>query len=97
MAADADPRAVGAAVTVALCGHWEHDGPCRWPHNNEVAGRLFRTLFVCEPEDEPMVRSKIRAALHASPEWRVVSDRAREVAVDERTLANDLLQVPRRT
>jgi hypothetical protein len=22
-----DPRAVGAAVTVELCGHWEHEGP----------------------------------------------------------------------
>ena len=29
---EGDVRAIGAAVTVALCGHWEHDGPCRWPH-----------------------------------------------------------------
>jgi hypothetical protein len=28
-----DARAVGGAVTVALCGHWEHAGPCRWPHH----------------------------------------------------------------
>jgi len=32
-----DPAAVGAAVTVELCGHWEHAGPCRWPHNSEIA------------------------------------------------------------
>ena len=31
-----NPAAVGAAVTTALCGHWEHDGPCRWPHNNAI-------------------------------------------------------------
>ena len=28
-----DPAALGGAVTVALCGHWEHDGVCRWPHH----------------------------------------------------------------
>jgi hypothetical protein len=29
LADDADPRALGGAITVALCGHWEHDGACR--------------------------------------------------------------------
>ena len=33
----ADDHKPGAAVTVALCGHWEHEGPCRWPHNNALA------------------------------------------------------------
>lgn len=94
--AGVDPRAVGAAVTVALCGHWEHDGPCRWPHNNKVDGRLFRTLFVCEPEKESHVRDLIRAALVGSSEWRVIRDRARYVATDERSLADDLLRVSRR-
>lgn len=91
-----DPRAVGAAVTVALCGHWEHEGPCRWPHNNEVVGRLFRTLFVCEPVEEPHVRALIQAALRGSSEWRVAGDRARPVAPDERPLADNLQRVPRR-
>ena len=27
--ADADKRSPGAAVPL-LCGHWEHDGSCRW-------------------------------------------------------------------
>ena len=26
LADDTDPAAPGAAVTVALCGHWEHEG-----------------------------------------------------------------------
>lgn len=111
--ATVDPRAVGAAVTVALCGHWEHEGPCRWPHNNAISElqssdlrvRIgdsglqvdrFRTLFVCDPDDEPLVRGKIRAALASTAEWRVVADRARPVAADEQELARTLLLVPRR-
>jgi hypothetical protein len=30
--AAADPAAPGGAVTLALCGSWDHAGPCRWPH-----------------------------------------------------------------
>lgn len=33
---EADERAPGGAVTVALCGHWDHEGPCQWPHNNAI-------------------------------------------------------------
>ena len=33
---NADHRAPGGAVTVALCGHWEHDGSCRWPHHTRL-------------------------------------------------------------
>lgn len=95
LAAGVDPRAVGAAVTVALCGHWEHDGPCRWPHNNEIAGGLFRTLFVCDVQDLDEVRSRIRTALGEAPEWRLVSERERPVADSECSLAKDLLQVRR--
>jgi hypothetical protein len=25
-----DTRAPGGAITVALCGHWDHEPPCRW-------------------------------------------------------------------
>ena len=28
MESDADVRAPGAAVAVALCGHWDHEPPC---------------------------------------------------------------------
>lgn len=111
--AGVDPRAVGAAVTVALCGHWEHEGPCLWPHNNQISElqssefrlqidapalqpRRFRTIFVCEPGDEPVVRAKIRAALLGSSEWRVIADRERPVAPHEQDLAGNLLHVPRR-
>jgi hypothetical protein len=91
-----NPAAVGAAVTVALCGHWEHDGPCRWPHNNQIQDARFRTIFVAAADDEPEVRRRIRAALHSDPGWRVCSDYARDVAQDEEELASQLARAPRR-
>jgi hypothetical protein len=45
-----DPAAVGAAVTVELCGHWEHEGPCRRPHNNAICpGPEFDTFRNAAP------------------------------------------------
>ena len=35
-----DERAPGGAVTVALCGHWDHDGPCRWPHFSTITADI---------------------------------------------------------
>jgi hypothetical protein len=86
-----DPAAVGATVTVALCGHWEHEPPCRWPHNNELneAGS-FRTLFIAPPAEEALVRELIAVALGADPGWRVLQIGARDVAPSERALAERL-------
>ena len=91
-----DPAAVGAAVTVALCGHWDHEGPCRWPHNNQIHDTRFRTIFIATADDEPEVRRRIRAALHGQPGWRVDSEDAREVARDEEELVAQLARAPRR-
>ena len=34
---EADIRAPGAAITVALCGHWEHEPPCPLaPHHTHA-------------------------------------------------------------
>ena len=49
-----DAGAPGAAVTVALCGHWEHDGPCRWPHHTAVRDPAgpeldLRVVFAADP------------------------------------------------
>jgi hypothetical protein len=65
---DADERAPGAAVTVALCGHWEHEGTCRWPHHTSVDTRAgqslsLRVVFACAADDEPAVRQLIGTAL----------------------------------
>src|SRR5919199_3473839 len=62
-----DERAPGAAVTVALCGHWEHEPPCAVPHRTDVGsahgGLAVRVLFACEPADEGGVRARVDRAL----------------------------------
>jgi hypothetical protein len=86
-----DRAAVGAAVTVALCGHWEHEPPCRWPHNNELGeGGTFRTLFVAPDAEEAEVREKIVGALRSELGWHVTRDGSRDVAPAERELAERL-------
>jgi hypothetical protein len=63
-----DTRAPGGAITVALCGHWEHEPPCPLaPHSTDAQPcgdqvRL-RVLFAAEPAAEAEVRSRIEAAL----------------------------------
>lgn len=64
----ADEAAPGAAVTVALCGHWDHEPPCPLsPHRVHVEradGELHvRVLFAAEPEAEGEVRRRIELAL----------------------------------
>jgi hypothetical protein len=62
-----DVAALGGAVTVALCGHWEHDGPCRWPHHttSETTGDdiVATVRFDAPPSEEQHVRRLIREAL----------------------------------
>lgn len=65
--ADADPAAPGGAVTLALCGSWDHPGACRWPHQtsatwDERRGEV-RVVFVAEATEETQVRALIDGAL----------------------------------
>jgi hypothetical protein len=97
LAAAVDPAAVGAAVTIELCGHWQHEGACRWPHNNEVQGEEpleLRVLFLADETDELEVRHRIEKALRSAPGWSVLSSGPRPVAPSERTLAAKLSRVP---
>ena len=91
-----DPAAPGASVTVALCGDWEHEGPCRWPHNNAImvdsVPARFRTLFVADAADEQAIRDLIVHALTGAPGWSVSSSGARPVEASERALARRLSQ-----
>ena len=64
----ADVRAPGAAVTMALCGHWDHDPPCPLAPHHCSADRVgdevrVRTVFAVEPELEDTVRQGIDQAL----------------------------------
>ena len=94
-----DPASPGAVVTVELCGYWEHEGACRWPHNSaidavRVPARL-RTLFVADADEAAVVRDRIEAALRGASAWRVVSIGSRPVAQAERALAERLRRGPR--
>jgi hypothetical protein len=73
MAADGDERVPGAAVTVALCGHWEHDPPCPLAaHFTDVVRDdcevRLRILFATEPANEAEVRRRIDQALSGQRE-----------------------------
>ena len=62
-----DVAALGGAVTVALCGHWEHDGDCRWPHLTTVeqdgAGHVVTVGFDATATEVDEVRGRIRLGL----------------------------------
>jgi hypothetical protein len=65
-----DDGAPGAAITTALCGHWQHEPPCPLaPHHNAATrdgDRLtLRVLFVAPPDRAAEVRDRIDAALAA--------------------------------
>jgi hypothetical protein len=76
-----DSRAPGGAITVALCGHWDHKPPCPLaPHHTDAvpAGDdmlQLRVLFAADPDDEERVRSLIEQALSSGgltgPDGRV--------------------------
>jgi hypothetical protein len=97
MGPDADIRAPGAAVTVALCGHWEHEPPCPLAPHHSQAERVgsevhLRTLFAAEPEMEAVVRQRIDLALSGgrlrdpdgvTAEWRLRSSQRSVIAPQE--------------
>ena len=102
-ASDANLDAIGAAITAELCGHWEHEPPCPWPHNNAVerpepGGAVVRTVFIAEPGDEVEVRTRIDRALargeltadEGSATWHVVRSGPRDARPDEGLLGDRL-------
>lgn len=100
---ECDPAAVGAEVTTALCGHWDHEGPCRWPHHNAIEGvapgpARFRTIAVVDPAEREQVRARIEASLAAFDAALLVTAEERTLdGADERELAERLAASPRAT
>ena len=94
LVADADPRAPGGAVTMELCGKYQHDGPCRWPHNSRIdnnsAPARLRTIVVVSAEDRDEVVGRIERALRRDHRWTVVQVETDGVADDEQALADRL-------
>lgn len=98
MESEHDLRAPGGAITVALCGSWEHAPPCPLAPHHTTAERdggavRLRVLFAAEPGDEPEVRRRIANALAAGQvlapggdlaRWRVASEGPGEVRPEER-------------
>jgi hypothetical protein len=100
--ADGDDRGPGGAITLALCGSWEHPPPCPLaPHRTAVEpsadGLLhLRIVFACRPDDEARVRHLIAGALTGppisgpdgvEPTWSVVDVGPGALRPDERDLA----------
>jgi len=105
MEPDADVGAPGAAVTVALCGHWEHEPPCPLsPHRvsaDEDDGELrVRILFAAEPGTEGEVRHLIDQALSGqlkfpdgfTTPWRLRTSWPSEVSAEETDHAARLIR-----
>jgi hypothetical protein len=105
MQPDGSPNAIGGAITIALCGHWDHTPPCplaphyvtALPDGETVSVRI---LFATEPSNERRVRALIGQALAtgelASPEggvttWHLSSDAASTVRPDEQDDAAGLV------
>ena len=100
---EADERVPGAAVTVALCGRWEHEPPCPLaPHHvraDRSGGELRVTiLFAAEPDAEPEVR-RLELALSGqwplpgslTAAWRLTGSRASDVTAAEEAHAGRLI------
>jgi len=68
METDGDLRALGAAVTLELCGSWDHPPPCPLaPHytrpDRDGDTVAVRIIFATEPANEALVRGRIDSAL----------------------------------
>jgi hypothetical protein len=92
----ADERAPGAAITVGLCGHWEHEPPCPLaPHHTGVTREgdtiRLRILFATEPDHVDEVRGRIDDAL-AAGDWRLIESGCARIDASERGHARRLLK-----
>ncbi|UEL28809.1 hypothetical protein [Pseudarthrobacter sp. L1SW] len=81
MDAGSGTGAPGAAITVALCGSWQHPPPCPLAAHHTAAQRdgetvTLRTIFTADPQREAEVRRRIDGALahgsQAGPDGTVV-------------------------
>ncbi|TYB44167.1 hypothetical protein [Actinomadura chibensis] len=104
--AGGDVRAPGAAITVALCGHWEHEPPCPLAPHHTTAERSgdevrLRVLFAAAPADEAEVRTRIEAGLSragldgpdgVTTHWRLRTAHPGRLRPDEAAHAAQLVQ-----
>jgi hypothetical protein len=103
---DGDDGAPGGAITVALCGSWDHEPPCPLAPHHTRAHRSgsevsLRLLFATRPEDEARVRALVEEALDRGwgdgPDgertaWRLVWAAPSEVLPEEQDHARRLIR-----
>ena len=104
MDSDGDLRSPGGAITVALCGHWDHQPPCPLAPHHTSADRIgdvvhVRVLFTAEPELSDEVRRRIDDALRDGSQrgpdgvvtrWAVVTSGSSTVSAGEHDHAERL-------
>jgi hypothetical protein len=104
LGADGDINAPGAAITVALCGSWDHQPPCPLAAHRTHAARVgddvhLRILFAVDPTDEEMVRQRIADALMTGhlqgpdgtvTRWQLRQDNPTSIAPSEADYARRL-------
>jgi hypothetical protein len=102
---DADLTAPGGAVTLALCGAFDHAPPCPVAPHATIADRradavAVRVLFAADPGREAEVRARIDEALAAGfcdgpdgtrTHWTFRGSERSEVAEAERAHADRLI------
>lgn len=105
MQAGGSPNAAGAAITVALCGGWDHPPPCPLaPHYVTTVPTAetvtLRVLFATERANEERVRSLIGDALTtgqlAGPDgefatWQLRSASPGDIRADEQDVVAHLI------
>jgi hypothetical protein len=106
MAPTGDLGAPGAAITVALCGHWDHEPPCPLaPHHSHAERDAetvhVRTLFAAEPAQADAVHRRIDDALRGgelrgpdgeTTRWELRHSAAADVCAEEAGHAERLIE-----
>lgn len=108
LAPGGDPRAIGGAVTLALCGAFEHPGACPIaPHHTSLerhdGGIRTRIVAACEGDQREAVLRMVTAALDtgcvidpdgAEQRWTLRWWRVGEPLDRDRALADRLASAP---
>jgi hypothetical protein len=101
---DDGAAAPGASVTVELCGHWQHEGACPWPHSTSIVSKVdrvlaVRVLFAASAPNVLEVRARIAAGLGRGElqgpdgrlhRWRVLREDASDLLESEAPLVREL-------
>ena len=94
LSAASDWAAPGAVITTALCGHWEHEGRCRWPHNSRidtsVSPTVLRMLVIVDNATQNEVVALVERGLRDDGRWQVMGFRVGAITDSERALGDRL-------